>query len=133
MAEKEIGDRYIGTTGVWGWIAAYAPSGFYEIWGIATSEHSLLIPEKKKIWQDLAEGVLNTQKFYKSLNRNAYNLNLLSVEDETDIPCLKVSLTARSSYAPWVRSDFTGFELASGEMATFTLPESVATMAGKFW
>ena len=133
LAEKEIGERYIGSTGAWEWIAAYAPSGFYEIWGIATSEHSLLIPEKKSIWQDLADGVLNTQKFYKSLNRNAYNLSLLSVEDTTNIPCLKISLTARSSYAPWVRSDFTGFELASGEMATFTLPESVATMACKFW
>lgn len=133
QAEKEIGERYIGNTGAWEWIAAYAPSGFYEIWGIATSESSLLIPEKKGIWQDLAEGVLNAQKFYKSLNRNAYNLSLLSVEDTAKSPCLKISLTARSSYAPWVRSDFTGFELASGEMATFTLPESVAVMAGKFW
>ena len=133
LAEKEIGERYIGNTGTWEWIAAYAPSGFYEIWGIATAEHSLLIPGKQGIWQDLAEGVLNIQKFYRSLNRNAYNLSLLSVEDTTDIPCLKISLTARSSYAPWVRSDFTGFELASGEMATFTLPESVAAMAAQFW
>jgi len=133
LTEKEMGERYIGSTGAWEWIAAYAPSGFYEIWGIATSEYSLLIPGEKGIWQDLAEGVLNTQKFYKSLNRNSYNLSLLSVEDNTKNPCLKISLTARSSYAPWVRSDFTGFELASGEMATFTLPESVAAMACKFW
>lgn len=133
LAEQERGERYIGSTGAWEWIAAYAPSGFYEIWGIAAAESSLLIPEKKNIWQDLAEGVLNTQKFYKSLNRNAYNLCLLSIEDTAKYPCLKISLTARSSYAPWVRSDVTGFELASGEMATFTLPESVAAMAGKFW
>jgi UDPglucose--hexose-1-phosphate uridylyltransferase len=133
LAEKERGERYIGTTGSWEWLAAYAPSGFYEIWGIAVAESSLLIPEKKNIWNDLAAGVLNTQKFYKSLNRNAYNLSLLSVEDSTNIPCLKISLTARSSYAPWVRSDFTGFELASGEMTTFTLPESVAGMAREFW
>ncbi|MCG6928968.1 MAG: galactose-1-phosphate uridylyltransferase [Desulfofustis sp.] len=133
LAEKQIGERYIGSTGTWEWLAAYAPSGFYEIWGIAASQYSLLIPEKQEIWQDLAEGVLNTQRFYRSLNRNAYNLNLLSVEDDTGIPCLKIALTARSSYAPWVRSDYTGFELASGEMATFTLPESVAAMAEKFW
>ncbi|MCP4343401.1 MAG: hypothetical protein GY799_32115 [Desulfobulbaceae bacterium] len=93
----------------------------------------LLIAEKEEVWQDLAEGVLNTQKFYKSLNRNAYNLTLLSIEDGQTIPCLKVSLTARSSYAPWVRSDFTGLEIASGEMATFTFPESVAAMARVFW
>jgi UDPglucose--hexose-1-phosphate uridylyltransferase len=133
LAEKETGERYIGRTGMWEWTAAFAPSGFYEIWGIASSESSLLIPEKEEVWHNLAEGVLNTQKFYKSLNRNAYNLNLLSIEDKQNIPCLKISLTARSSYAPWVRSDFTGFELASGEMTTFTFPETVADMARVFW
>ena len=132
-AEKKRGERYLGSTGTWEWTAAFAPSGFYEIWGIAPLESSLLIPDKEIVWQDLAEGVLNTQKFYKSLNRNAYNLNLLSIEEGMKTPCLKVSLTARSSYAPWVRSDFTGFEIASGEMATFTLPESVAEMARVFW
>lgn len=133
QAEKEVGERYIGSTGVWEWTAAFAPSGFYEIWGVAITESSLLIPGKEEVWQDLAEGVLNAQRFYKSLNRNAYNLNVLSIEDGQNVPCLKISLTARSSYAPWVRSDFSGFELASGEMATFTLPESIAAMARGFW
>lgn len=133
LAEKEAKDRYIGTTGTWEWTAAFAPAGFYEIWGIASLESSLLIPEKEHVWQDLALGILSTQKFYKNLNRNAYNLSLLSIEDGQNIPCLRVAITARSSYAPWVRSDFTGFEIASGEMATFTLPESVAAMAQPFW
>lgn len=133
QAEKKAGERYIGRTGLWEWIAAFAPFGFYEIWGIVTSESSLLISEKQDVWQDLAGGVLNTQKFYKSMNRNAYNLSLLSIEDEQNNPCLKVSLTVRSSYAPWVRSDLTGFEVASGEMVTFTFPETVADMARAFW
>jgi len=133
LAEKEVGDRYIGKTGMWEWTAAFAPSGFYEIWGIAASESSLLIPEKEEVWHGLAEGILNTQRFYRSLNRNSYNLALLSIEDGQNTPCLKISLIARPSYAPWVRSDFTGFEIASGEMATFTFPESVAAMARSFW
>ncbi len=132
-AEKKICQRYIGSTGSWEWIAAFAPSGFYEIWGISTQCSSLLTPDSTQVWQDLARGVVNVQKFYKSLNRNAYNLALISTEDKKSIPCLKVSLTARSSYAPWVRSDFTGFEIASGEMATFTLPEDVAAMAAEYW
>jgi UDPglucose--hexose-1-phosphate uridylyltransferase len=132
-AEKKAKQRYIGNTGSWEWIAAFAPSGFYEIWGIAQKESSLLMPEKIQVWRDLAKGVLNTQKFYKSLNRNSYNLALLSIEDGKNTTCLKISLTARSSYAPWVRSDFTGFEIASGEMATFTFPESIASRAKEFW
>jgi galactose-1-phosphate uridylyltransferase len=38
-----------------------------------------------------------------------------------------------AAFAPWVGSDFTGFEIASGEMATLTFPEFVAAMAKKFW
>lgn len=133
IAEKKAGERYIGRTGVWEWVAAFAPSGFYEIWGIAPSESSLLIPDKIEVWQDLADGVLKTQKFYRSMNRNAYNLSLLSIEDGEKFPCLRISLTVRSSYAPWVRSDLTGFEVASGEMATFTFPETVAAIARPFW
>lgn len=133
QAEKKAGERYIGQTGQWEWTAAFAPSGFYEIWGIAVAESSLLVTDHEAIWQGLAMGVLNTQRFYRSLNRNAYNLNLLSIEDGQNISCLRVSIIARASYAPWVRSDITGFELASGEMATFTYPETVASMARVFW
>jgi len=132
-AEKRTGKRYIGTTGTWEWMAAFAPSGFYEIWGISRHASSLLVPDQKDLWQDLAQGVLNVQQFYKSLNRNSYNLALISIENEKNIPCLKVSITARSNFAPWVRSDFTGFDIASGEMATFTRPEAVKSMAEKYW
>ncbi len=132
-AEQEAEERYIGSTGLWEWTAAFAPSGFYEIWGIAITEFSLLSPEKKEVWQSLAHGIINIQKFYRSLNRNAYNLSLLAIEDERNITCLRVSCCARSSYAPWVRSDFTGFEIASGEMTTFSYPENVAEKAKRFW
>ena len=132
-AEQQTGVRYIGSTGLWKWVAAFAPSGFYEIWGIATSASSLLTKNHKELLHDLARGVLNVQRFYRSINRNAYNLGLVSIEDDRNLSSLRVSLTARSSYAPWVRSDFTGFELASGEMATFSYPESVATRARDFW
>jgi galactose-1-phosphate uridylyltransferase len=133
LAEQNNGERYIGSTGIWAWLSAFAPSGFYEIWGIAPAHETLLSPDNTQLWEDLARGVLNTQRFYKSLNRNAYNLSLISIEDGTSIPCLRVTITARSSYAPWVRSDFTGFEMAYGEMATFTRPETVAEMARPYW
>jgi galactose-1-phosphate uridylyltransferase len=32
--EKQDGRRLIGTTGAWQWLAAFAPEGFFEIWGI---------------------------------------------------------------------------------------------------
>ncbi len=131
-AERASGRRYIGATGPWEWTAAFAPEGFYEIWGILPGAVS--IPAvSDEAWGDLAQGVLNAQRFYRSLNRNGYNLGLLSVEAGDGDLELRAVLRVRPNYAPWTRGDFTGFDLMLGEMATFTAPERIAETARPFW
>jgi galactose-1-phosphate uridylyltransferase len=130
--EKEAGQRYIGATGSWEWLAAFAPESFFEIWGILSGITSVRNATESD-WADLAQGVLNTQKFYRSLGRNGYNLGLLFFEDGGDDIELRVVLSVRSNYAPWVRSDFTGFEVMLGDMATFAAPELTAENARFFW
>lgn len=130
--EKETGDRYIGATGDWEWLAAFAPEGFFEIWGILPGITSLSMTTEKH-WRSLAEGVLIVQKFYRSLGRNGYNLGLIILEDGTADQELRVVMTVRSNYAQWVRSDFTGFEVMLGDMATFTSPEETTEKARQFW
>ena len=130
--ETQAGERTIGATGSWQWLAAFAPEGFFEIWGILPGVTSLRQAADDD-WQALAQGVLNTQKFYRSLGRNGYNLGLLLLEDGSDDLELRVVLTVRSNYAPWVRSDFTGFEVMLGDMATFSAPELTAEKARPFW
>ncbi len=130
--EKQVGTRYIGKTGPWHWLAAFAPEGFFEIWGIlpqVTSLHQLAASE----WQALARGVLNTQRFYRSLCRNGYNLGLLFLEDGTNYLELRVVILVRSNYAPWVRNDHTGYEVMLGDMTTFVAPEETAESAQPFW
>jgi len=83
QSEKQSGRRCIGATGSWQWLAAYAPEGFFEIWGILPGATSIRQATDND-WQDLAQGVLNTQKFYRSLGRNGYNLGLLLLEDGSD-------------------------------------------------
>jgi galactose-1-phosphate uridylyltransferase len=124
--------RYIGTTGSWQWMAAFAPEGFFEIWG--------LLPQKTSFqqvtasdWQDLARGILNTQRFYRHLCRNGYNLGLLAVEMPSSRLELRVVIMVRSNYAPWVRSDHTGFEVMLGDMTTFNAPEQTAERARAFF
>jgi UDPglucose--hexose-1-phosphate uridylyltransferase len=131
-AEKEAGLRLIGATGPWEWLAAFAPEGFFEIWGIFPGATSLR-DVRESHWEALARGVLNAQRFYRSLGRNAYNLGLLMVEDPSAELELRAVLTVRSSYAPWVRNDFTGFEVMLGDMATFTAPELTAEKARPYW
>lgn len=130
--ERDDGSRYIGSTGSWHWLAAFAPEGFFEIWGILPGIISLQQPELSD-WQDLVQGVLNVQRFYRSLNRNGYNLGLLSVEVPSSRLELRLVIMVRSNYVPWVRSDHTGFEVMLGDMTTFVAPEQTAEWARPFF
>ncbi len=130
--EIASGDRYIGRTGPWEWLAAFAPEGFFEIWAVCPGRTSVLELDDSE-WGHLADGMTRIQKLYRSLHRNGYNFGLLSVETS---PCaleLRAVMLVRSNYAPWTRSDHTGFEVMLGEMATFTAPEATARLARTFW
>ena len=132
--EYEIAERsrYIGATGLWQWMAAFAPEGFFEIWGILPQKTSFQQVTASD-WQDLARGIVNVQQFYRSLCRNGYNLGLLSVETPASRLELRVVIMVRSNYAPWVRSDHTGFEVMLGDMTTFSAPEQTAEQARPFF
>ena len=130
--ETAAGERVIGRTGPWIWVAAFAPEGFFEIWAIYPGRTSLLVLEEND-WHHLAAGMVRVQRLYRSLHRNGYNFGLLSVERENSALELRAVMVVRSNYAPWVRSDHTGFEVMLGDMATFTTPEETARLARKFW
>jgi len=130
--EREDGSRYIGSTGDWEWITAFAPEGFFEIWGILPGAFSIQDLSEERL-KALSHGVLNTQQFYRSLNRNGYNFGMLWVEDPSSRLELRVVLVVRSNYTPWVRNDHTGFEVMLGDMATFVAPEITAGLARKYW
>jgi UDPglucose--hexose-1-phosphate uridylyltransferase len=130
--ERKDGSRYIGATGSWQWMAAYAPEGFFEIWGILPGATSLQQPGVAD-WENLVQGIMNIQRFYRSLNRNGYNLGLLSVETPSSRLELRLVIMVRSNYAPWVRSDHTGFEVMLGDMTTFVAPEETAQWARPFF
>lgn len=132
LHEKNDGSRYIGKTGSWEWMAAFAPEGFFEIWGILPKMTSLY-QMKDADWSDLAQGVVNAQQYYRSLCRNGYNLGMLFVEDGNPYLEMRIIILVRSNYAPWVRSDYTAFEVMLGDMATFTSPEDTALNARDFW
>lgn len=130
--ELEDGRRFIGNTGSWQWMAAFAPEGFYELWGILPGCTSFLRLQEQD-WEDLALGVTKVQKFYRSLCRNGYNFGLLLLEDDNACLEMRAVILARSNFAPWVRNDHTGYEVMLGDMATFVQPEETARLAREFW
>lgn len=130
--EIRDGSRYVGRTGAWEWTAAFAPEGFFEFWGICPG-HVRITRCDDSVWRDLAEGVIRLQKYYRSINRNGYNLGVLVVEDPASRLELRTIMLARSNHAPWVRNDHTGFEVMLGDMTTFTAPEMIAEHARSFF
>ena len=126
------GSRRIGTTGAWEWLAAFAPEGFYEIWGILPHKTAFQHVSASD-WQDLARGIMKVQRFYRQLCRNGYNLGILAVEMPSSRLELRIVIMVRSNYAPWVRSDHTGFEMMLGDMTTFNAPEQTAEQARAFF
>jgi len=130
--EKNDNTRYIGKTGPWEWLAAFAPEGFFEVWGVLPGVTSLYQITDSEL-NSLAQGIINCQKFYRSLCRNGYNLGVLFVEDNQSYLEIRVVMVVRSNYSAWVRNDHTGFEVMLGDMTTFTLPEDIAENARQYW
>jgi galactose-1-phosphate uridylyltransferase len=130
--EIRLGERVIGNIGPWTWLAAYAPEGFFEIWAVYRGQTTMLTLSDGD-WQDLAAGLIRVQRLYRSLNRNGYNFGLLSVETPQSHLELRAVMMVRANYAPWTRSDHTGFEVMLGDMATFNAPEDTARLARAFW
>ena len=130
--ENESGERYIGKIGSWEWMTAFAPEGFFEIWGILPGVKSLQQVSLTD-WANLAKGVISVQCFYRSICRNGYNLGLLVVEAPSSSLELRIVIMVRSNYAPWVRNDHTGFEVMLGDMTTFVAPEQTAAWARPFF
>ena len=130
--EVSARERYIGRSGPWVWMAAFAPEGFFEIWAVYPGKTSLMMLDENA-WRHLATGMIRVQQLYRSLNRNGYNFGLLSVETPQSALELRAVMVVRANYAPWTRSDYTGFEVMLGDMATFTAPEETARLARTFW
>jgi UDPglucose--hexose-1-phosphate uridylyltransferase len=130
--EATDGSRLIGRAGSWQWLAAYAPEGFFEIWGICPGV-TAIGEVSEADWAALASGIINVQRYYRSIYRNGYNLGLLTVEAPASRLELRVVCVVRSNYAPWVRNDYTGFEVMLGDMTTFTAPEDIARAARAFF
>ena len=76
-----------------------------------------------------------------SLTVNRYMRNIdpsgLITERKIEMPSsrleLRIVIMVRSNYAPWVRSDHTGFEVMLGDMTTFSAPEQTAASARAFF
>jgi hypothetical protein len=102
-----------------------------------TCGSSILFPNLYPYGSSSAVSLIDEQHFVEIGTASAVSYRssfvLLSVESAQSFLELRIVVLVRSNSAPWVRSDYTGFEVMLGDMATFTAPEDLAAQARPFF
>lgn len=128
------GPRYVGKFGEVTFVAAFAPSGFREIWGVihdATDITDISIDSAKS----LAEGLLRVFACYSDWNLSSFNFSIAGGGNHAAkngfIPLLRV--VARSNPEPYYRSDVTYFEKLYDEAMVDVSPEDTASELRRYF
>jgi len=124
--EEELGERYISRTGVWHWVAAFAPRGLYEFWGILGKEAGILDLTDDDM-SDVASGIHGVLNFFDDKNIQAFNCSCYSFY-RPFVPGMRtmIAIAPRINYPPFDVSDINYFDRLHRESITFVTPEDVA-------
>jgi UDPglucose--hexose-1-phosphate uridylyltransferase len=125
--ERAATARYVASTGPWSWVTPFAPSGFYEVWGVH-EELADLVALDDHDRRQLAAGLASVLGAYRERGLSSFNYQLLGAGPrgaEVGVRLL-VRIVARTPAAPWYRSDVTYFEKLGMEAMIDHTPESFA-------
>jgi UDPglucose--hexose-1-phosphate uridylyltransferase len=124
--EEREKERHLGATGKWSWLAAFAPRGIYEFWGILDSAHE--IPEAPDAdVKDLAGGICRILAFFEAKGVQAFNLSWYFVF-QPPVAGMRhwVAIAPRVNFPGFGTSDVNYFDRFHGESITFVPPEDAA-------
>ncbi|ACU53700.1 conserved hypothetical protein [Acidimicrobium ferrooxidans DSM 10331] len=125
--ERSASARFVAQTGPWSWITPFAPSGFYEVWGVHERLGDLVALDDHDRRQ-LAGAMAAVLASYRAKGLSSFNYQLLGAGPrggEFDVRVL-VRMVARTPAAPWYRSDVTYFEKLGFEAMIDHTPEAFA-------
>ena len=133
-AERASGQRYVGATGPVEWLAAWAPSGQREVWGVLPGASSLLELDEAGA-AGFAAGLSKVASHYERIGQHPFTLAFFSSPDagRRDF-ALHVRICAR----PALRSLFVNYDtwfspkLLGDEVHT-EAPESLAAALRAGW
>ncbi|MCL5961250.1 MAG: hypothetical protein M1358_18405 [Chloroflexi bacterium] len=132
-AEREQGERYLGTIGGTAWLVSFAPLGFHEVQGIVSSQSSLAQMDDSDL-DDLAVGISKALKYYADQNFNSFNLAIYSGPIRgSESFRVNLRLVSRSNLEPYYRSDATYFERLHLEAMVDRQPEDIASDLRKYF
>jgi len=125
--ERRLGERYVGQTGAWHWLAAYAPMGSNEILGVHGEGGDLAALAEADL-EGLARGLSAVLRTYGRLGYLSFNFSLLARRAPAPADgfnCL-IRCVTRQNPSPQYRTD--DFFLQKGLQAELILirPETLA-------
>jgi galactose-1-phosphate uridylyltransferase len=133
-AERRAGERYIGPTGDWHWLASYSPLAANEIIGIHTGDGDFTALSKADL-DDLAGGLAVVLACYGHLGYYAFNFTLYSRRRPAapdGFHCLIRCMT-RQNPSPNYRTDDYFLQKGLESELILTRPERLAAEARVFF
>jgi UDPglucose--hexose-1-phosphate uridylyltransferase len=128
--EKELEERFIGTSGGFSWISSWAPLGNNEVLGILTEPISCILDIGERGLRSLAGGLSRVLKeLWEERGVRSLNLAMYSGpvgEDMRDFFRVFVRIISRPTLRDFYTSDRGFMEILHEETVVETLPESVA-------
>lgn len=132
--ERELGVRFLGTTGNVQWIAAWAPSHQKEIWGILPGTASLAALSDADA-AAFGDGISRVVSFYEEAGVHPFTLAFHSSPDPADAGwALHVKICARPAFRPLYTNYETWFTpLFLGDDVHTEAPETYAARLRARW
>ena len=133
VTERRIGERHIGQTGPWNWLASYSPLAANEIMGIHAGSGDFTDMAEDDL-EGLAEGLAGVLRCYAHLNYFAFNFSLYArrrPDTHDGFTCLIRLMTRQNPYANYRADDFFLQKALESELI-LTRPERLAEEARAF-
>jgi UDPglucose--hexose-1-phosphate uridylyltransferase len=116
-SEMSAGDRWIGNTGEWNWLTAFAPQGANEIIGVHTTAESLFDVANED-FATLSEGIANILRSFHASDYSSFNFSVSGgTRGNTGSSRVIVKVITRQNFTEHYRTDdyflqrFMGIEL----------------------
>jgi UDPglucose--hexose-1-phosphate uridylyltransferase len=127
--ERRLGERYLGSTGRFEWIASFAPIAPAELRAFATSISSPAELDDELV-DELAHGLALAFAAYAEMGFQSFNCAIYGAPPATTGYPLNLRLGCRSNLKAFYRSDSTFLERLHWEGAVDVVPEIVAQHIG---
>jgi galactose-1-phosphate uridylyltransferase len=127
LEQEKAGPRWVGTTGRVAWLTPFAPTGFYEVWGVVEGAADIV-----DLTDDdaaaLGEGLSRIFGTYFDWNLTSFNFSLGGGGPDASRSryFLLMKVVSRANAEPMYRSDVTYFEKLQDTALIDVAPEEVA-------